>query len=104
MALENLTRKEIIAEIFNQTGIELKKVQKVVEATLDSIVSALSQGRSVELRRFGVFALQKRKARIGRNPKKPGEVVPIPARAVVKFKVGKEIRDGLRKLNPAVLD
>ncbi|MDR1817472.1 MAG: integration host factor subunit beta [Puniceicoccales bacterium] len=104
MPLPNLNRKEIVAEIFNQTGYNQKEVQDVVELTLDTIVKALTQGRSVELRRFGVFALQKRKPRIGRNPKQPDQQVPIPARAVVKFKIGKELQEGLRKLNPAVLD
>jgi len=33
-----------------------------------------------------------RKARVGRNPNKPETDVAIPARSMVKFKSGKEMR------------
>jgi DNA-binding protein HU-beta/integration host factor subunit alpha len=33
------------------------------------------------------------RAKIGRNPKDPSKNVPIPARAVVKFKAGKEMKE-----------
>jgi hypothetical protein len=41
-----------------------------------------------------------RKARIGRNPNRPEKNVPIPKRAVVKFKAGKEMREAVLKLSP----
>ncbi|HHU14004.1 MAG TPA: integration host factor subunit beta, partial [Lentisphaerae bacterium] len=44
---------------------------------------------------FGVFEVTTRKARIGRNPNKPEDVVVIPVRRVVKFKPGKRMRDML---------
>jgi hypothetical protein len=41
-----------------------------------------------------------RKPRVGRNPNSPATDVPIPARAVVKFKPGKEMREAVLKLTP----
>lgn len=67
--------------------------------TLDIILDALAEGRNVELRNFGVFEVQKRKARVGRNPNRPETDVVIPTRAVVKFKAGKEMKNGLDKLD-----
>ena len=67
--------------------------------SLDAIGEALLQGRNVELRNFGVFEVQVRKARVGRNPNKPEKDVVIPRRAVVKFKAGKELKAGLKKLD-----
>jgi DNA-binding protein HU-beta/integration host factor subunit alpha len=52
----------------------------------------------VELRNFGVFEVKVRKARVGRNPNKPETDVPIPARSMVKFKAGKEMRAEVLKL------
>jgi nucleoid DNA-binding protein len=49
----------------------------------------------VEFREFGVFEIAERKARIGRNPNKPQDVVHIPVRKVVKFKPGKRMRQML---------
>ena len=37
---------------------------------------------------------------IGRNPNAPATDVPIPQRAVVKFKPGKEMRAEVLKLTP----
>ena len=54
----------------------------------------------MELRNFGVFEVKIRKARVGRNPNKPETDVPIPARSMVKFKAGKEMRAEVLKLTP----
>jgi DNA-binding protein HU-beta/integration host factor subunit alpha len=67
-------------------------VLKVIQFTLDHIKESLLKGDAVQLRNFGVFEIKIRKARVGRNPNKPETDVPIPARAVVKFKAGKEMK------------
>jgi integration host factor subunit beta len=70
-----------------------------VQMTLDIVMRALAEGRNVELRNFGVLEVQRRKARIGRNPNKPETEVVIPERAVVKFKSGKILKQLLKKLD-----
>ncbi|MDR2513319.1 MAG: integration host factor subunit beta [Puniceicoccales bacterium] len=106
MALTNLTKREIILKVFERTREEMpqKHIRDAVQLTLDVVIEALSEGRNVELRNFGVFEVQARKARVGRNPNRPDKEVTIPARAVVKFKAGKELRAILRKFDIAVLD
>jgi nucleoid DNA-binding protein len=95
MPLKNLTKREIVLDVFKQTGFPQQIVRDAVQLTLDTIVRALADGRNVELRKFGVFEVQLRKARIGRNPNKPEDEVEIPERAVVKFKPGKELKEEL---------
>ena len=75
--------------IAEETGLIQQDVFAVLQKTLDYIVEALAKGDNVEFRNFGVFALKTRKARIGRNPKKPENTVMIPVRRVVKFKPGR---------------
>jgi nucleoid DNA-binding protein len=99
----NLTKREIIAAVFAQTGFRQKEIRETVQRTLDTIVKALNDGRNVELRKFGVFELQTRRARIGRNPNKPENTVLIPERVVVKFKSGKELQGGLAAFDPQTL-
>lgn len=84
-----------------ETGLVQQQVLEVVQKTLDYIAEAVSQGKKVELRNFGVFEVKVRKARVGRNPNNPGTDVPIPQRSVVKFKPGKEMRETVLKLTPA---
>jgi len=71
------------------------QVAEVISQTLDAIRDALVNGSTVELRNFGVFKIEVRKKRIGRNPKDPSIDIQIPARKVVKFRSGKEMKNQL---------
>jgi nucleoid DNA-binding protein len=93
-----LTKRDLVIRISNETGLIQQQVFDVVQKTLDYICEALAAGDKVELRNFGVFEIKVRKARVGRNPNKPETDVPIPARATVKFKAGKEMRAEVLKL------
>ena len=96
----NLTKRDIILSICDQCeGVHQKQVREIVQMTLDTIANALAEGRNVELRNFGVFEVQVRKSRIGRNPNKPDKDVIIPERAVIKFKAGKELRTELKNMD-----
>jgi len=95
-----LTKRDIVVRISEETGQVQQQVFEVVQKTLDYIAESLSKGDKVELRNFGVFEIKVRKARVGRNPNAPETDVPIPARAMVKFKAGKEMRGDVLKLTP----
>jgi nucleoid DNA-binding protein len=93
-----LTKRDLVTRISNETGLVQHQVQEIVQKTLDYIAEALSKGDKVELRNFGVFEVKVRKPRVGRNPNAPETDVKIPARSVVKFKAGKEMRSDVLKL------
>lgn len=95
----NLTKRDIVLDIYEKTDFDQKEIRETVQLTLDAIANALSQGRNVELRNFGVFEVQVRQSRVGRNPNKPETDVMIPVRAVVKFKTGKELKAKLKELD-----
>jgi nucleoid DNA-binding protein len=95
-----LTKRDLVVRISNETGLVQQQVFDVVQKTLDHIAGALAKGDKVELRNFGVFEIKIRKARVGRNPNAPETDVPIPARAMVKFRAGKEMRADVLKLTP----
>jgi len=90
-----LTKRDLVTHISKETGITQLEVYSVIQKALDGIVDALEAGKHVEFREFGVFEVTVRKARIGRNPNKPEDVVQIPTRKVVKFKPGKRMRQML---------
>lgn len=96
-----LTKRDLVMRISGETGLVQQQVQDVLQKTLDYISEALSNGDKVELRNFGVFEVKVRKARVGRNPNRPETDVPIPQRAVVKFKAGKEMRADVLQLSPS---
>ena len=93
-----LTKRELVISIAEKTGLTQAQVFDVIQDTVDHIVKALADGGKVELRNFGIFEVKIRKARVGRNPNKPETDVPIPARAMVKFKAGKDMHAEVLKL------
>lgn len=95
-----MTKRDLVVRISEETGMVQQDILNIVQRTLDYISEAVAQGTKVELRNFGVFEIKIRKARIGRNPNSPEADVPIPTRAVVKFKPGKEMRDAVVQLTP----
>jgi nucleoid DNA-binding protein len=93
-----MTKRDLVVRISNETNLIQQDVLMVVQKTLDYVAEALIRGETVELRNFGVFEVKLRKPRIGRNPNDPDRDVQIPARAVVKFKPGKEMREHVLRL------
>jgi nucleoid DNA-binding protein len=98
-----MTKRDLVIRISNETGLVQQQVADIVQRTLDYIAEAVAKGHKVELRNFGVFEVRVRKARVGRNPNNPGTDVPIPQRAVVKFKPGKDMREDVMQLTPKQL-
>jgi nucleoid DNA-binding protein len=101
---KNVIKRDLVVRISNETGLVQQQVLDVVQKTLDYISSAVARGETVELRNFGVFEVKLRKARVGRNPNAPQTDVPIPPRAVVKFKPGKEMREAVMDNSEAIND
>jgi nucleoid DNA-binding protein len=94
-----LTKRELVVQISNETGLVQHQVFDVIQRTLDHITDALARGDSVELRNFGVLEVRLTKPRVGRNPNQPGSSFVIPARATVKFKEGKIMRQKVSQLS-----
>lgn len=101
---KNLTKKNIVQTIHEQIhethkNIAQNQIQEIVQLTMETIAEALKQGRNVELRNFGVFEVQLRKSRVGRNPNRPEKDVIIPAHAVIKFKAGKSLKEKMKAID-----
>jgi nucleoid DNA-binding protein len=84
-----MTKRDLVVRIAEETGLVQQDVYEVIQKSLDYIMESLAKEENVEFRNFGVFEVQERKARVGRNPNRPDQVVTIPPRKVVKFKAGK---------------
>lgn len=96
--MATITKRELVVKITDQLGergveVTQQVVFDVVQTLIDEITDCLAQGDTVVMRNFGAFQVREMKAKIGRNPKNPDKDVPIPARAAVKFKPGKEMKE-----------
>lgn len=96
-----ITKRELVNQISADlgSGFTQNEVLEVVQKAVEVITEALGKGDRVVIRNFGTFQVKEVKAKVGRNPKNPGKDVPIPARSVVKFKVGKTLKDTVAKVS-----
>lgn len=90
-----MTKADIVDEISKSTGLTKIETKAVVDGVFASIINAITAGKRIELRGFGVFKHKSRKPRMARNPKS-GELVPLEKRYVPVFKPSPEF---LSKVN-----
>ena len=90
-----LTKKELVLLVAQETGITQVDVKRVIQRTLDRVIDTLKEGKTIELRNFGVFKVRQRAPRRGRNPK-TGQEVPVPPKRVVVFKPGLLMRQDIK--------
>jgi nucleoid DNA-binding protein len=95
-----LTKHGLVVLISDETGLTQSQVLEVMQKVFDHITGALAKGGKVEIRNFGIFEVKIRKAKVGRNLYRPEIAVPIPSKARVKFKAGKEMKEAVLKLSP----
>lgn len=92
-----MNKAELVTKVADNTTFKKKDVEATLDAVLDVIQEALASGESVKLIGFGTFETRSRKARMGRNPQKPENLISIPASKAPVFKAGKSLKDAVNK-------
>ena len=88
-----MVRSELIRALNEKLpGSQLDDVESAVNCLLKHMADALVKGERIEIRGFGGLDLRYRPPRIARNPK-TGEAVTLPAKGVLHFKPGKDLKD-----------
>ena len=87
-----ISRSDIIETLANKFHLEHKTSEKAIKSILKRMVTSLSSGNRIEIRKFGSFEIRERAGRLARNPK-TGEKVSIPAQYSVHFKPGQPLRE-----------
>ena len=91
-----MTKQDLVAAIAADAGLTKKAAADALEALLNAVTAELKKGGKVTLTGFGTFAVSKRAARTGVNPRKPEEKIKIPAMNLPVFKAGKSLKDSVR--------
>ena len=92
-----MNKADLVASVAEKTGLTKKDAELAVNAFVASVEEALVGGDKVQLIGFGTFETRQRKARQGRNPRKPGEMIAIAASTAPVFKAGKALKDAVNK-------
>jgi len=87
-----MTKRDLVVRIAKDTGLTQQNVYAIIQRSLEIITETLENEENIEFRNFGVFKVAVRKARIGINPNHPDQKINIPAKKVVVFKQGKNMK------------
>jgi DNA-binding protein HU-beta len=90
-----MNKADLVARIAEEAEITRHQAEKALNALMDGVQNALSNGDNVTLVGFGTFSVMSRAARKGRNPQ-TGREIFIPASKAPKFRAGKGLRDAIR--------
>ncbi len=91
-----MNKTELIDHIAKKADITKADAGRALNATLDTIVEALTKGENVALPGFGSFKTAVRAAREGKNPR-TGEKLVIPESSVPKFSAGASLKAAVAK-------
>ncbi len=80
-----MNKTELIEHIAKTADISKAAATRALESTTSAIRTTLKKGGSVSLVGFGTFAVGKRAARTGRNPR-TGDAIKIKAAKIPKFR------------------
>lgn len=92
-----VNKAELITSMAEKSGLTKKDAENALNAFMKSVEEALIEADKVQLVGFGTFDVRERKARLGRNPRNPEEVIDIPASKAPVFKAGKALKELVNK-------
>lgn len=94
-----MTKADLINQVHLKTGYSKKDATEIVEDVLRLIKAALEQGHSVKISGFGLFFIQNKASRLGRNPH-TGEPVEITPRKILSFKASAVLKSVMNNSMP----
>ena len=89
-----ITKAQLIAQIADKMEMTKKDVNGFFDTLNEIAYKEAKKKGSITVPGLGKLVLQKRKARMGRNPQ-TGEAIKIKAKTVVKFRVAKACKDAI---------
>lgn len=95
--MKNVTKKDLVEQIAERTGLTRVDTKIIVECFLDAVSQALQSGTNLEIRKFGRFKIKKKQARRARNPR-TNQFINVSAGYKPVFEASRELR---KRINDA---
>jgi len=96
---QTVTKRQLYERVAKQAGCTQVLAKQIIQAFLDEVTNEIAKGNRMEFRNFGVLDTRLQPPRRARNPR-TDEIVHVPAKAVVSFKVGKNLNDRAQEALP----
>jgi DNA-binding protein HU-beta len=90
-----MNKTQLAGQIAERVGVSAAEAGRVLDATLQSLETALASGDEVTITGFGKFSVAERAARDGVNPA-TGEPMAIAASRAPRFSAGARLKDAVK--------
>lgn len=87
-----MNKSELVAKIAEGADISQASAGRALNSLIGTVTEELANGGEVALVGFGIYKVNDRAARTGRNPQS-GAAIQIAAAKVPSFKAGKALKD-----------
>jgi DNA-binding protein HU-beta len=91
-----VTKQEFIDRVAAKADLSKREAARAVDAFLDVVTDSLKRRDQITFTGFGKFSTADRAARMGVNPRNPGQKVQIPAATVPKFSAGSSLKQAVK--------
>lgn len=93
--MATITKRDLVKIVSEKTNFSQRNVYDTIEGFIGEVTESLAKGDAIVLRNFGTFYIGLNKQKVGRNPMQPEVDIVIPARKVVRFKAGKNLKENI---------
>ena len=93
-----MVKSEIIKQLYKKhPDLNHSQIQTIVDIMFNTIKYSLIKNKSVELRGFGRFSIKNIKAKYNARNPKTGEMLYVPQKKKVSFKMSKHLKQVVNK-------
>ena len=93
-----MVKSEIIKQLHKKhPALNRSQIETVVDIMFDTIADSLAKHKPVELRDFGRFSVKTIKAKYNARNPKTGEIIYVPEKKKVSFKMSKHLKLEINK-------
>ena len=93
-----MVKSEIIKQLHRKDPtLKRFQIETIVDIVFDTIINSLEKHKPVELRNFGRFSVKVVKAKFNARNPKTGEVIYVPEKKKVSFKMSKHLKQEINK-------
>ena len=93
-----MVKSEIIKQLHKKhPTLNRSQIETIVDIMFDTIADSLAKHKPVELRDFGRFSIKVIKAKYNARNPKTGEIIYVPEKKKVSFKMSKHLKQEINK-------
>ena len=96
-----MNKSELIERLAERCGLNVIQAEEIVNLIYKRMKDTMVNGGRIEIRGFGSFVVKLYDSYQGRNPK-TGDKISVPRKKLPFFKVGKELKERIDKVEEPV--